>query len=373
MPVQAPEQNGETVPEAGRSLIFVVSSIGLAILLLVAIGLLNYRVDPFQHYRLAEPPEARFPRALQRYINPGLARNAQFDLVITGSSLMENFDLAEVATLCHATPINLATSAMSAFEQRKILEVALSHRAPPRIVMTLDFNSFAAPIDGSLPEIKEPLPLYLYDDNPWNDYPYLFSGAVTMRSLSTIRNVPVGRYSTDPYRAWAWDREVSFSRKQATQGIDPADINRRFRQGPRSLAHMQASLEANIVPLISAHPQSRFTIVFPPYSILVWADFAQRRQLDISLDFKRHLVRRLDAFPNVQILDFQSDAAITHNLDLYTDIYHFSPVINRKIIAAACQGDSSRALTTQSLEDHERALREQVRNVDVRALILGTP
>jgi hypothetical protein len=352
-----------------RATIFIISTLALTLALLGAVALLNYRVDPFQHFRLAPATEARFPRALQRYINPGLARNAQYDYVITGSSLMENYDLAEVAQLCDAKPVNLATSAMSAFEQRKVIEVALRHRAPRRVVMTLDFNSFAPPIDASLPEISEPLPLYLYDDNPWNDFPYLLGGTVAMRSLSILAGVPVGRYSTDPNRAWAWDHEVVFSRTRAVYDIDPADINLRFRQGLRNLDHMKASFEANIVPSILANPETKFTLVFPPYSIVVWADFAQRNQLDISLAFKSHVLGRLIAFQNVQILDFQWDAAITHNLDLYTDIYHFSPAINRQILASACKGDPSHLLTPQSLTRFEQALRNQVRKLEIKALI----
>jgi hypothetical protein len=34
----------------------------------------------------------------------------------------------------------------------------------------------------------------------------------------------------------------------------------------------------------------------------------------------------------------QSDAAITHDLDRYDDIYHFDPAINERLVMAACQG-----------------------------------
>lgn len=365
--------NAEAVMSAGRALRFVIGSLVLAASMLGAIGILNFRVDPFQHYRLSSPEDVRFPRALQRYINPGLARNAQFDFVITGSSLMENYDLAEVAQLCNVTPVNLATSAMSAYEQRKILEVALRGRQLRQVVMTVDFNSFAPPIDASLPEITDPLPVYLYDDNPWNDFPYLLSGTVAMRSLSMIRNVPVGRYSTDTNRAWAWDHEVEFSRKRSLHGVDPADINRRFRQGPRTLEHMLASLEANIIPLISSHPNTRFTLVFPPYSILVWADFAQRDQVDVSLAFKRLLVQRLAALPNAEVLDFQVDEAITHNLDLYTDIYHFSPAINRRIMDSACRSDPLHRLSLPAIDVHEQKLRAQLRRLDLSEMFRSSP
>ena len=347
---------------------FIVGTFALTAALLTAVALLNGTVDPFQHYRLAPADQARFPRALQRYINPGLARNADYDFVITGSSLMENYHLPEVDKLCDAKSINLATSAMAAFEQRKILEVALKHRAPRRVVMTLDFNSFAPPPDASLPEIPDPLPQYLYDDNFLNDFRYLISGSVVMRSLSMLRSIRVGNYSTDANRAWSWEHEVAFSRARALKDIDPEHINKRFKQGPRNIERMRESFDINIAALIKQHPATQFNIVFPPYSIVVWADFVQRSQLDVSLAFKRHVFDRVGSLPNARIFDMQWDGEIIQNLDLYADIYHFSPAINRRLMDAACHDDPRYRVTGQSIDGFESKLRQQSSQVDVRRL-----
>lgn len=354
--------------ESRRSVTFILSTFALTAALLAAIAFVNWTVDPFQQYRLAPAGQARYPRSLQRYINPGLAKNADYDFVITGSSLMENYHLAEVNQLCNARSINLSTSAMAGFEQRKILEVALAHRAPRRVVMTLDFNSFAAPIDSSLPEIADPLPLYLYDDNVFNDFRYLISGPVTMRSLSMLRGARNGHYSTDLNRAWSWDHEVRFSREHVLKEIDPANINRRFKQGPRSIERMHASFDANIARLIEQHPETEFNLVFPPYSIVVWADFVQRNQLDISLEFKRYVFQRMKTLPNARIFDLQWDEDIIQNLDLYTDIYHFNPEINRQMLGAVCGNDARYRVTDKKLDEFEASLRQQASQVDVRML-----
>ena len=358
-------------PDSRRFARFILGTLAMAGFSLAAIALLNWKVDPFQQYRLAAAEQARFPRALQRYINPGLARNADYDLVLTGSSLMENYDLAEVNRLCNARSINLATSAMAGFEQRKILEVALRHRAPRRVVMTLDFNSFAPPVDSSLPEIADPLPLYLYDDNVLNDFRYLISGPVTMRTLSILRGVRIGNFSTNFNRAWSWDHEVTFSRERALKDIDFTNINRRFKQGPRTRERMHANFDANIAAPIEQHPGTDFTLVFPPYSIVVWADFVQRGQLDVSLEFKRHVFQRLGALPNVRILDMQWDAGIIQNLDLYTDIYHFNPAINRRMLESACGDDERYRVTQARLDKFEADVRQQASKVDLNQLSLN--
>lgn len=352
-----------------RPVKFIVCTLAFSALMLAAVAVLNWRIDPFQQYRLAAADQTRFPRALQRYINPGLAKNADYNFVITGSSLMENFHLSEVDQRCGVKSVNLATSAMAAFEQRKILEVALRHRAPTRVVMSLDFNSFAPPVDASLPDIPDPLPLYLYDDNVFNDFRYLLNGSVSMRSMSILRGARIGNYSTDANRAWSWEHEVAFSRDRALKDIDPVNINRRYQQGPRTIERMRASFEANIAALIEQYPGTEFNIVFPPYSIVVWADFAQRGQLEVSLAFKRHVFERIGARRNVRIFDMQWDGDITQNLDLYTDIYHFNPTINRQLLSAACHNDARYRVTAESLDTFEMSLRKQALQVDVSGLM----
>jgi len=356
--------------ESRRAIGFIIGTLAVFVALLGAVAWLNWCIDPFQQYRLADAGHVRFLRVLQRYINPGIAKNADYDFVITGSSLMENYDLAEVNRLCKAKSVNLAMAAMSAFEQREILEVALRHRQPRRVVMSLDFNSFAPPIDASLPEIPDPLPLYLYDDNPLNDFRYLISGPVTLRTLAIVADARIGSYSTDSNRAWSWDRETIFSRAKMLKDIDPADINKRFHQGSRNIEHMRASFETNIAALIAAHPDTQFNLVFPPYSIVVWADFVQRRQLDVSLAFKRFVFERLRSMPNARIFDMQADAAITHNLELYTDIYHFNSSINRRLMETACDAgpDPGYRVTENNLPMLEEALRAQAMAVDAAAL-----
>lgn len=358
-----------TTPESRRYATFILCVLTLTTVSLAVVAFLNWRVDPFQQYRLAPAAQARFPRALQRYINPGLAKNAEYDFVITGSSLMENYDLSAVNRLCNAKSINLSISAMAGFEQRQILDVALRHRAPRRVVMTLDFNSFAPPADSSLPEISDPLPLYLYDDNTLNDFRYLISGPVTLRSLSVLRGVGTGNFSTDFNRAWSWEHEVTFSRARALKDIDPDNINRRFKQGPRTSGRMHSSFDRNIATLIEQHPGTEFNLVFPPYSIVVWADFVQRGQLDVSLEFKRYVFNRVGALPNARIFDMQWDADIIQNLDLYTDIYHFNAAINRHMLESVCGEDTRYRVTDENLDAFEGSLRRQASQADIHRLL----
>ena len=108
--------------------------------------------------------------------------------------------------------------------------------------------------------------------------------------------------------------------------------------------------------LLRANRGVRFSLVYPPYSALVWRDFAQRRQVDVSLDFKRYVFDTVHALPNVALYDFQPRLEWVANLDNYKDIYHFSPAISRAMLEAIAEGTNQVTWTT--IAASEQVLRQ---------------
>src|SRR5215472_9283580 len=293
--------------------------------LLVACATFVWWVDPFQQYHLASRYPPRFYSLHHRYINPGLAKHQAYDTVISGSSIMESTRNSVVARLCGGAAVNLSMPAMSASEQRLMLDTALASRPLRRVIMVLDFNEFAGAPDERQ-DVAGPLPAYLYDRNPFNDLPYLLSWNVLLRSWRIVTDNRSERYASDPDAPWYW-----------------GDLKR---------------FERNLLPLLRAHPQTQFDLVWPPYSILVWVDFAQRDQLDLSLAFKRYVYEATRGLPNVAIIDLQSERSITHDLDRYTDLYHFDPAINERLIEEVCS--KLKRFDASDVDEAERRLREQV-------------
>ncbi len=337
-----------------------------AALLLAAAGAFNYAIDPYQQYRIPTRHEPRFYAAFQRFENPGIARHYDFDRAIIGSSMTENLAGSEVdAAFEGGRTMNLSLSAMTAWDARQLLEVALRRGTLRQVLYNLDFNAFSGAVDRT--GFPEPLPLYLYDEAIWNDYPYLLSAATLRKSAEIVAGRRVNRFSTDPDRPWYWAGAATFSARRAVEGLDPADINRRFRQPPRTLEGMRASFTANVLAVVRAHPRVEFVFVYPPYSALVWADFRQRAQLEITLAFKRELFEALAPLPNVRIFDFQAERPVVENLDLYSDIYHFSPEVGRAILAAVAAG--ANRVTRENLESGIRELRRLAEDTDPARVI----
>lgn len=314
-------------------------------------------VDPFQQYHLASRFAPRFYFLHHRYINPGLARNQAYDTVVSGSSIMENTRNDFVAKACGGSAVNLSMPAMSASEQRLILETAFANRPLKRVIAVLDFNEFAGGVDERQ-DVAGPLPRYLYDRNPFNDLPYLLSWDVVLKSWRIVRGDASEKFTSDPNAAWFWGDVVRFGREQVLRGLDLKNLNARYQQPARTIQGMRASFERNLLPLLRSRQETEFDLVWPPYSILVWVDFAQRGQLEVTFEFKRYVVEAVRDLANVHVIDLQADSAITHDLDRYTDIYHFDPAVNEELIESACR-DRDR-VDVRKVDMYERRVRAQV-------------
>jgi hypothetical protein len=365
-------QNETLIPapelDAARATRFVRRTLLAALAVLGSIAAFNYAVDPFQQYRIGK--DHRYFPALQRYINPGLAKNADYELMVTGSSMMENFSNAAIGRACNARAINLAFSAISGYEERLIADTAIAAGKAKRVVMSLDYNSFSGPPDEPLAGIKAP-PLYLFDRQPFNDVYYLLNRNVLAHSaIHAFGLEPTfARHNKNADQPWHWANEYQFSAASTTLRIDPDNINRDFKQPARDLNRMQANFEANIARLAERHPNVEFNFVYPPYSALVWADFAQRKQVDVTLAFKSYVFDRVGRLPNVRVYDFQADTSLVTDLSRYKDIYHYDPAANQMMIEAVCGDSRSHRVTADNVKEINERLRRLAYDTNPRLLV----
>jgi hypothetical protein len=187
------------------------------------------------------------------------------------------------------------------------------------------------------------------------------------KSLETVLGLRWSRFNTDPARMWYWAEQHQFFAAKAVQGLDPGNLNARFHQPARTLAGMQASFEANLAPLIERHPDVRFTLVYAPYAILVWLDFQQRGQLEVTLAFREWLFERTRGHANVEIFDFHAEPRIVMDLDHFTDIYHYSPKLSRSLVETMAQGRYR--LTRETLAANNAWLRRTATETSPRQVI----
>jgi len=292
------------------------------------IGLFNYIIDPFQHYRKSTFYQA--PYINSRYLIAGMAKNYSYDSLIIGTSMAENFHIREVSNiLSFSNPIKLTVGGGSIFDESTIFKTAISTGKVKQVLFALDI--FCLRSDPN----TYPLPGYLYDNNILNDYHYIFNLDTLKRSLTypffqfAFKNHP----RMDYMRMFEWQFKMSPQQFNATKVIKAYQIARtrlalNFPPKISSYQYMKNNFDHLILPIIKQNRTIHFTIFFPPYSILEYKLLTESRHLKTFLKIKTYMSEQLLLLKNVSLFDFQTEEAITYNLDNYMDTRHYHQRIN---------------------------------------------
>ena len=233
--------------------------------------------------------------------------------------------------------------------------------------MVVDFTGFDGAPDARHP-LAGPLPAYLYDAQSVQRLPRTCcrGACSSSRGGSSTATRPSGSAAT-PVAPWWWANQKRFARAEVVRHLDPRDLNRQFPQPPLDLEAMRRASGATSLPLLEAHPETEFDIVWPPYSIVVWGDYVQRRQLDVTLAFKRYVFEATRSLPNVHVVDLQPRRdRHPRSRHLYRPLPLLAPPINEWLIDAAC--DDHHRVRADNVDALLDSLRAQALAFDPAAL-----
>lgn len=334
----------------------------LALLLIVLAGLAVFAIDPLQHYR-----KAAFYRPLwgnERYYNPGFVKHYDYNCIIIGSSMVQNFIPSEVGRTLSAKVLLASMSGATPYEENVLVRTALGTGKVRTVIWGLDLSPFGR---GTRQLAYGPgrFPFYLYDDNPFNDYHYLLNIDVLLNDCrnALIYNLPGHARSRLQNLDSAHFTKISggFAREAAVASWQKRRLEYRGRAANRSsdLDSMKNCFDSNVVPLLERNPEVKFLFFYPPYSILNWID-SDVFGLETYMDFKRYIFERTRRFLNVKLFDFQDVSAITHDLDKYRDWNHYSTDVNRFIIDAVSKNQC--LVTDDNIDEKISRLESQVRS-----------
>ena len=334
-------------------LVFLASSL----LFSAVVMLTAFIVDPLQHYR---KPTLYSPiyYTEQRYQNPGLARNYDYDTIIIGTSMTENFVPSEVDKALGGKTLKLSMRGSLAFEQYEIARLALSTGKVKQVLWGLDYFALK-----STQENQGPFPYYLYDDNFWNDYKYWFNESTYEQAVKGLyRQLKTGNKQSLEY-LYNWDWSSTFGKELVLKNYRKVQVMEAAYGGKEdSLESVKASFERYIVPLLQNNPDVKFMFYYPPYSILrhvVWQQTNPERY-ENQMAMKTWMFEKFNAYPNVSVYDFQAESEWTYNLDLYKDLSHHSQEVNTWIAEAIGRNDAKYRVTPDNVDDTVSLLRRQV-------------
>lgn len=147
----------------------------MLVVLLVLIVTVVVFVDPYFHYH--KPiPFLSYRLYEERYINDGISRHFEYDTIITGTSMAQNFKPSEMDAIFGTKSVKEPFSGAGYRELSENLDRALQRNGELKTVLwAVDYNGLLREYDW---EKYEDYPEYLYDNNPFNDVAYVFNKAI---------------------------------------------------------------------------------------------------------------------------------------------------------------------------------------------------
>lgn len=319
------------------------------IALTAAIITLTAVLDPLQFYRKATWYKP-FLSSDARYQNPGLAKNYDYDTIIIGTSMTQNFLPSEVGQALGGTAMKLAIEGSTADEHYYTAKLALETGKVKRILWGLDYFSLKA----NTKQASDQFPLYMYDDVWWNDYNYLFNYSVYDQLFKSLYGKMFGNKDKDLEYLNNWNDRAKFGADEVMKSYKTAsqqDVY--FGINEESLDVVQKSFTDNILSLVKAYPDVEFYFYYPPYSILrqtMWQE-SNAARFDNQITMRKWMFEQFADHKNVKLYDFQTETEWTYNLDLYKDLSHHSQNVNSWIAAAIGRDDIKYRVTQENIDE----------------------
>lgn len=333
---------------------------------LLFLGGITAVIDPYFHYH-APLEGLSYEIFYQRYQNDGIVKHFDYDALITGNSMTENFKTSELDALFGTNSIKVPYSGASLKELDMNVRAALEHNGDIRmVVMGLDYGSFIQDKDY-MAYSDEDYPDFLYDENPFNDVKYLFNKSILKTSLDVISRTRAGLPTTgfDEYSAWPADtvygREVTFAQYQRLW-----DSGEEHHLNDERMALLTGNIAQNILETAKANPQVEFYYYFPPYSLLFWDKQDRGGVLELQLEAERVVIEMLLQQENIRLFSFLDDFELAADFSRFKDYIHHDPQVNSHILR--CMADGLHELTADNYEDYCSRMLEHYGTYDYDSL-----
>lgn len=332
---------------------FFIGALCSILSVILILGSIMIIVDPFFHYH-APLDGFEYQIHNQRYQNDGILRNFEYDSVIIGTSMTENFSASLWDELFDAKTVKVSLSGSFLKESAERLERAFASNDQIKyVVRSLDFYS----LNVSKDLISEyNYPSYLYDDNIFNDVKYIFNKSVWANEVlpvfyNTKHNIKTPNFD-EAYR-WADDfvygkqavlERYNRSDKLETLSADISDLKQGIRE----------NLEQNVISFARDFKQTEFYLFFPPYSIVVWDNWQRQGVLEQNIEIMRYVSELLLEYENIHLFSLNDNFSLICDLNNYKDFEHYGDWINVKILENMKSGEG--LITLENCNTHYDSL-----------------
>ncbi|MCM1027383.1 MAG: hypothetical protein NC432_13195 [Roseburia sp.] len=317
--------------DKGKALRILLIFMGVGLLLT---GGVTYFFDPFYQYH---KPVFGMDAVLYDRDNQviGTIRTLDYDMVLLGSSVVENADSAFLDEVYGGRTLKVVRASGSTADLLFLLREAHNRQELKRVFWCVDIFALTDFREDILS--GKDIPTYLYTESPLDDIPYLYNKEILFQKIPLmfayhLQGKNTGGHAYD----WSKDKEFGASRAmQAYQKPDHALAGADCSEWMENLAVNMGLIEEEI----TGHPETEYVLFFPPYSMLWWDSGYVNGLGEGYFAVLERALSGLLAFDNVKVFYFQDQQEIICNLDNYMDMIHFTPAVNAYMQQCISEGE----------------------------------
>lgn len=353
------------MPVSGKK--WTMTFLIVVLVLLSGAGAVTVVIDPYFHYH---KPLAGLQYVIenQRYQNNGIVKHFDYDAIITGTSMSENFKTSEMNALFGVNAVKVPFSGSSYKEINDNLKVAARYNPGIKIIVRcLDYDDLLCPADTMNYE-EDSYPRYVYDDFLFNDAEYVFNKEILLGdTCRVIQYTRSGGITTDfdTYGNWMENRkfgkealdELYVRPQKAAEAVAITDDDYQM---------IMENITKNVTDLADEYPEIDFYLFFSPYSIYFWDQLHQDGTLDRQLDAEKYAIELMLRSDNIHLFSFFTEYGMICDLNNYKDILHYREEINSQMLRWMREGVHE--LTQENYMEYCSQMKEFYRNYDYDSL-----
>lgn len=304
---------------------FARLSVSLVLVLLIFVAAITIAIDPLFQYH--KPWFGLKPVVTnERYQNAGVAKTFDYENVIIGNSLSENFYVSDVEKVFGGRTVKLTAAGSHTADWKYSLDI-LKNKSPKNILFNLDPYI----MDTDPDNLKHELPTYLYDYNYLNDVNYLLNFAINKYTYRIVKGNFTNKIP-DYDKVFIWDENIKTSREEALKHYQRPEKGSE-QINADELKQTALSNMDNLNKYYQEMPDTQFVFFCSPFSILFWDKNNQNNGLDVWRETYLTVIGDLVKHQNVSVYFWNDQEMLDAicNLDYYTDEAHYNAEVCKMI------------------------------------------
>ena len=349
---------------------WLIGLLVLTLAMLIAMSSVIIVVDPYFHYH--KPLSGLYYELNnERSQNDGIIKHFDYDAMIIGTSMAENFKTSELDELFDVDSIKATFAGGTYKELNDNIATAIDYNPDLKLVVRpLDYAYLMDDADRIRDDLGS-YPDYLYDANPFNDVNYIFNKeilfGICLPMIDEARAGAAGGVTSfDDYANWMDGAEF---------GADVVLGDRTSYEEPETIQPfvdeikdlVEANITQNVVELAKANPDVQFYYYLTPYSVAWWGSQMELGNVDRWISAEEYAISLILECDNIHLFSFNNEYDLTTDLSNYSDECHHGDWINSQILGWLYAGTDE--LTLDNYEEYIAVERAFYNSYDYSSLL----